>query len=522
MANYPLPLTTQTLQAMPQSLSAKFFALTFLVFTSWMSFGQRPAKITVRQADFLKYSKALDKNVFRVIGNVIFEHDGALMYCDSALMNDETNSVQAYGNIHIKISDTLNLYGKKLNYYGDTRTAEVIDNVKLIDRQATLTTDRLLFDRNTQIASYLTGGHIVSDKTHLTSKKGYYHTDIKQFFFKEDVVVKSPKNTMNSDTLMYNTVTEIAYFLGPTIIKGKNNADYMYCENGWYNTKTDFSRFSKNALVVNGNQRLTGDSLYYDKRNDFGKAYKNVVITDTVNKIVILGDYAEYSKIKGYSMVTGHTQAVLIDAKDSLFLHSDTLYTTMDKEQKTRDLFAYHHAKFYRHDLQGASDSILYRFSDSTILMYKTPVLWADNNQLTADSIYIKTSHKEVSQMMLYNSAFIISRDSLLSFNQIKGKNMVGYFKNNNLSQINVTGNAETLYFVREDDKTLIGINKAIAGKMHIYLKDKKIREITYIQNPTATLYPEKAISKQELLLKDFMWHIDQRPRNRSEIFEWK
>lgn len=507
---------------MHHNLSTKFFALTLLFLMSWATYGQKPAKITLQQADFGKYSKALGENVQRLIGNVILEHDGALLYCDSALMNEVTNSVEAFGNIHIKMSDTLNLYGNKLNYYGDTRTAEVTEDVKLIDSQTTLSTDKLLYDRNTQVASYITGGKIVSKENRLTSKKGYYHTDIKQFFFKEDVVLNNPKNTMNSDTLMYNTATEIAYFLGPTIIKGKDKNNYMYCENGWYNTKTDVSRFSKNALIVNGNQRLSGDSLYYDKKNDFGKAFNNVLITDTVNKIVIYGDYAEYSKIKGYSMVTGHAQAILIDAKDSLFMHSDTLFTTMDSEQKTKDLFAYHHAKFYRRDLQGASDSILYRFSDSTILMYKMPILWTENNQLTADSIHILTSKKEVKQMMLYNSAFIISKDSILSFNQIKGKNMVGLFKNNNLSQINVTGNAETLYFVREDDKTLIGINKAVAGNMHIYLKDKKIEGITYIENPTATLYPEKDIAPQEQLLKDFKWHGDQRPMNKTDIFEWK
>ena len=506
---------------MHHSLSAKFFALTLLLLTSWATYGQKPAKITIQQSDVMNYSKTLDEHAYHLKGNVIFEHDGALMYCDSALMNDETNSLQAFGNVHIKMSDTLNLYGNKLNYNGDTRTAEVIENVKLIDNQTTLSTDRLLYDRNSQVASYLTGGRIVSKENRLTSKKGYYHTDIKQFFFKEDVVLINPKNTMNSDTLMYNTGTEIAYFLGPTIIKGKDNKNYMYCENGWYNTKTDVSRFSKNALVVNGNQRLSGDSLYYDKKNDFGKAFKNVVITDTVNKIIIHGEYAEYSKGKGYSMVTGRAQAILIDAKDSLFLHSDTLYTTMDEEQKTKDLFAYHHAKFYRRDLQGASDSILYRFNDSTILMYKNPILWTENNQLTSDSIHILTSKKEIKQMMLYNSAFIISKDSTVSFNQIKGKNMIGLFKNNNLSQINVTGNAETLYFVREDDKTLIGINKAVAGNMHIYLKDKKIQGITYIENPTATLYPEKDITPQEQFLKDFKWQGNQRPMNKTDIFEW-
>jgi lipopolysaccharide export system protein LptA len=505
---------------MQSRILIKFFVLIFIL-SALDALCQKPTKITIKQADFAKYSKALGENVYRALGNVIFEHEGALLYCDSAWMNDSSNSLQAFGNIHIRNSDTLNLYGKKLNYDGNTRIAEVIDNVKLIDRQSVLTTNRLFFDRNTQIASYITGGKIVSKDNTLTSKKGYYHTDVKQAFFRENVVMKNPKNTMNSDTLMYNTVTDIVYFYGPTIIRSDNVKNYIYCENGWYNTNTDISRFSKNALIVNGDQRMTGDSIFYDKKVDFGRAYQNIIITDTVNNLVIHGNYSEYSKAKGYSMITGKAMAIVIDAKDSLYLHADTLYNTFDKEQKTKDLFAYYHAKFYRNDLQGASDSMLYRFTDSTILLYKKPVLWSDNNQLTSDSIHILTSKKEITKFMLYSAAFIISKDSTVSYNQIKGKNMTGFFKDNHLQRIDVYSNAETIYFVREDDKSLIGINKAVAGNMHIYLKDRKIEGITYLENPTATLYPEKDIELRDRILKDFEWHGQQRPMNKEQIFQW-
>jgi lipopolysaccharide export system protein LptA len=505
---------------MPQSRLLKLTLFFFFLALSAV-YSQKPAKITIKQADFAKYAKALGENVYRVIGDAVFEHEGALLYCDSAWMNDSSNSLEAFGSIHIKMSDTLNLYGNKLNYNGNTRIAEVIDNVRLIDKQSVLTTDRLYFDRNTQIASYITGGRIVSKDNRLTSKKGYYHTDVKQAFFREDVVLKNPKNTMNSDTLKYNTVTDIAYFFGPTIIRGKNVKNYIYCENGWYNTNTDVSRFSKNALIVNGDQRMTGDSLFYDKKIDFGRAYRNIVVTDTVNNLVIHGDYSEYSKTKGYSMITGRAIAIIIDAKDSLFLHADTLYSTFDENQKTKDLFAYYRAKFYRKDLQGASDSMLYRFRDSTILLYKMPILWSDDNQLTSDSIYILTSKKSIKQLMLYNSAFIISKDSTTSYNQIKGRNMTGFFKDNHLNRIDVYANAETIYFVREEDKTLIGINKAVAGNMHIYLKDKKIEGITYLDSPTATLYPEKDIEPRDRILKNFEWHGQQRPMNKEQIFDW-
>lgn len=481
---------------------------------------QQTRKIKLVQADLMSYDKRLGPDVQRILGNAIFEHDGAFLYCDSAHLNNASNSMKAYSRVHIKSSDTLNLYGDSIYYSGETRIAEVFDHVKLIDKQTVLTTDKLIFDRNTGIAYYLTGGHIVNDQNTLDSRRGYYHTNTKDFFFRDDVVLVNPDYVMNCDTLRYNTQSKISYFKGPTTIKGKETD--IYAENGWYNTITDISEFNENARVKNGDQVLTGDSLYYERKNGYGQAFRNIQVIDTVQDILITGQYALYQKPLGYTMITQRPEALFLEKNDTLFLHSDTMRATFDSAQKTKEVFAYYHVKYYRSDIQGMTDSLVYAFRDSTMRMLGSPVLWTDENQLTADSIHVTTASKKVKNMFMYNSAFIISKDTLGSgYNQIKGRNMTGYFLDNELTAMKVEGNSETIYWVREEDGTLTGINKAFSSNMSIRLKNKKMQQIVYIEKPEAVLHPEGELGEADRLLKDFKWLGDRRPAKREDIFTW-
>lgn len=479
---------------------------------------QQSKKIRLIQADEALYNKALGVDIQRIIGNAIFEHEGALLYCDSAHLNNSNNSIKAFSKVHIKSSDTLHLYGDSIYYNGETKIAQVFDNVKLIDNQTILTTDRLIFDRNTGVASYVTGGHIVNENNTLDSKRGYYHTNSKDFFFRIDVVLKNPDYTMNCDTLHYNTQSKIARFKGPTTIKGKDTD--IYTENGWYNTLTDISEFNENARIKNGNQIMTGDSLYYDREKGFGKAFRNIKVVDTVENVVVLGQYAVYNKAIGYTMITDRAEALLIDESDTLFMHSDTMKATFDSNQKSKEIIAFYKMKFFKSNLQGMADSLIYSFQDSTLRLHRNPVIWTDANQLTADSIYVSTANNEVSKLYLNGSAFLVSKDTV-GYNQIKGRNMIGSFVENELNSLKVIGNSETIYWVREEDGTLTGINKAFSSNMNIGLRDRKITKITYIEKPTAVLYPQKDLAESDLLLKDFRWLGEKRPLKREDIFNW-
>lgn len=500
----------------------KTVLLLFIVVASQMTFAQGAMRINLIRADIMKHPPGLPPNIIWLVGNPVFEHAGGYLYCDSAMMDDVTNIVDCFGSVHIKSSDTLNLFGKKLHYDGNTRVAHLMENVKLIDKQSVLTTDYMIFDRTTNIASYTTGGKIVNKNNVLTSSKGYYHTNDKEMFFKDDVVVKSPDYTMRSDSLKYNTLTRTAWFVGPSIIQGKNS-NYISCEDGFYNTVSGLARFSKNALMVDGDRTLHGDSLFFNEKLNLGTAKKHVVLHDKAQDIIVKGNYAEYWRDNGFALITDSALALIPDKKDTLYLHADTLRATFTKDSTdnpdTKDIFAYHNARFYRKDIQGICDSLHFSLADSLITLHKNPVIWSDANQLTADTIVLLTGKNVIKQMKLYSSAFIVSKDSLIMFNQIKGKNMTGYFTDNHLVRIDVNGNSETIYYVREDDKRLIGINKAKASDMHIYIVDNAIERITYLSKPEGGLVPEKTVPEAERKLRDFKWYGEERPKDRNDVF---
>jgi len=498
----------------------RFATILFYIFCLTLTaFPQEKTKILLQDADSWEFNKDIWKDGPRIIGNVVLSHDSAFLFCDSAYMNETNNTVVAYGNVHIKISDTLNMFGDSLHYDGNTKVARIRSNVRLIDNQTILTTDTLVYDRKTQIAQYDYWGKIVNDKNVLVSKHGYYYTDIKEFFFKEKVILIHPDYDMRSDTLMYNTVTEIAYFYGPSTIVSKDKLDSIYCENGWYNTTKDVARFRKRAKIYHECQYLTGDSMYYERKNGYGQVFRNALLMDTVQDIMLTGNYGEMQRKNGFAFMTQRAVAVMIEKKDSLFMHSDTVKATFDSSQNIRNVFCYYKTKFFRDDLQGMCDSLVYHGRDSSMIMYKDPVIWSGKNQLTADSIRLTMKNGKADTLALYNSAFIVSKDDTGKFNQIKGRDMAGYFKNNDLYKIRVLGNAETIYYAREEDSTLIGINKAISSDMLIFLEKNELMSITYIGQPSATLWPEKEVSPYDLKLKNFKWIEDRRPRKKEDIF---
>ncbi len=505
-----------------KNINYKSILTAILVVVSMLGSAQKPTKVKIVHADDLKYDVKIGKNIQRLIGHVVLKQDSTYLYCDSAYVNEVTNNFDGFGNVRIKSSDTLNMYADLLNYKGNTKTAELHHNVRLVDSRATLYTEHLWYNRTTEIAYYTTGGKIVDSSNTLTSVKGYYYTDLKEAYFKDSVVLVNPDYIMETDTMLYNTETEVSRFLGPTFITSDENR--IYCENGWYDTKNDISQFNENAFFLTEEQKLEGDSLFYDRNLDFGKAFINVVLTDTVQDMMIHGNYGEFRKADGYSFITDSAMAVMIDKSDSLFLHSDTLWIHFDSAQNVEYLYAYHQAKFFRKDMQGMCDSLVYDFADSTIFLYNDPVLWSEQNQLTADSIRIALANNEVDSLALINSSFIISMDDTISrntFNQIKGKTMVGRFKDNEMVKVQIYGNAESVFYVREDDGGLMGINKTSSSDMNIYLKDNEVQVITPIKDVDAHMYPEAEFPADERRLKDFIWIEGRRPMKKEDIFIW-
>ena len=503
-----------------------FFYIVIFVFTAVFaleSFSQdsrRPTRVDLLRADDMRFDRSIAPDARRLIGDVKFRHEDATMRCDSAWQFTVDNRFNAYGNVFINVNDTVKIFGDKLYYNGNTRIAELHGNVKMIDDQMTLTTQHLFYNLESNTANYIDGGKIVDIENTLTSKWGFYYADQKDFYFRGDVVLVNPEYVMNSDTLHYNTMTEVAYFFGPTTIVSDDNT--IFCKNGWYDTRNDIARFSRDAWFTNGEQYLSGDSLFYDRNRGYGKAINNVLLKDSVQQTLVTGHFAEHFEHEFFSEVTQNAVLTVIGQGDSLFLHADTLRSIHDEENDKRLLFAYHRAKFFRKDIQGLSDSIVYNFSDSTIYLFNNPVLWSENHQLTANRIELKTAeNNRVESIHLFDAAFIVSKEDTTAFNQIRGRRIVGHFIENELRRIDVFGNGEALYYVRDEDEHLIGINKSLSSDMQIFLEDNAVSRIRLFTNADANLFPPEEIPMDERFLQHFRWITDKRPQRKEDIFQW-
>lgn len=517
----------------------------FLILISNFGFSQKVRKIEIINSDVLMFDEAVSKDYRRLIGNVQLKHENALMYCDSAHLYTDGNYFDAFSNVHIVQGDTLHVYGDFLKYDGNIKLSKIRRNVKLINNEAVLTTDSLDYDRNTEIAHYFYKGKIVDNENVLTSIHGYYHSKTKDYFSIDSVKLVNPDYVMTCDTLRYNTESEIAFFLGPTKIKGDSN--FIYCENGWYNTKTNISQYNKNAYLENGNQRIKGDSLYYDRNQKYGKAFKNVSIIDSTENIILKGHYAYYNELSENSLLTDSALFIQLERKtdtiyttdttdienlitkkeiitklDSMVLHSDTIRSIVIKENddEYKIVRAYNHVKMYKNDFQGMCDSLVYNFKDSVIRLYTVPVLWSGVNQLTANFISIYTKDNKPDYVVLDSLGFIISQEDTIKYNQIKGKRITGYFQDSELYKILVEGNGQTLYYPK-DKEEIIGVNKAICSNLIIYVTNGDFDKILFLTLPDATMYPTEELPKEELRMKDFNWYDLMRPININDVFRW-
>jgi len=234
----------------------------------------------------------------------IFKQDYSTMTSDSAYFYPDKNAMDAFGHVNINQGDTLNIYSDKLNYNGNTKVAILTNHVKMIDKDATLTTDHFTYNTATRIGIYTDGGKLVNKDNTLTSKNGYYFAFTRDEYFRYNVVCTTPDALIKTDTLRYNSGDRIAYFYGPTHIYGTKDNDTLYTENGTYNTITEQAVFGKNNLYSQGTKTLTGDSLFYNRLKGYGRAVKRVVFHDSEQKAVIRGNLGEYYKADDNMVMT--------------------------------------------------------------------------------------------------------------------------------------------------------------------------------------------------------------------------
>jgi lipopolysaccharide export system protein LptA len=498
-------------------LLLKTIALLF-VLSFCFSHAEAQKKIQYR-AEWSYHDEDVLPGITKLVGNVVFKQDEIVGYCDSAYLYENSNLIEAFGRkVKILINDSVTLYGKYVMYDGNTKMASISKNVILEDKTSALYTDSLTYDLNNSVAYYLTGGKMINQDNTLTSKLGYYYTETHKVYLHQQVTLFNESYTMTCDSLAYNSDLEIVYFISRTHLVSEENQ--IFTTSGWYDTKKDISLLVKDVEIYNQNQQIFGDSIYYDKIQKYGTGWNNIIVNDTAKGYILQGNYVEYYESGGVSSATDSAMLILIDAGDSLYIHADIFHIYIDSVQEPQLILAFNHVKFFRTDMQGACDSMSYSMSDSLLVMYYNPVIWTENYQMTADTIFFSTIDSVHSRIHLNKAAFIVS--SLYGdteFNQIKGTNIYGLVHGKELQQVNVIGNAECLYYLQDDDGSLIGINSSITSEMRILFSNKEISSLTKYDEPTGKIYPDEQLSSEDRKLKDFRWLGIYRPLDIKDIF---
>lgn len=472
-------------------------------------------RIFLLHANTLDYDKSVNADFQILRGDVRFRQDSAYMYCDSAYFYEGTNSLDAFGNVKMEQGDTLFVYGDVLFYDGNTGIARLRDNVRMINRDVTLTTDSMNYDRVINIGYFFEGGVITDLENRLSSVYGEYSPDTKFAIFQEDVELQNPKYTLYSDTLRYSTATGIADILGDSKIVSDSNI--IYSDLGWYDTRNDLAMLLNRSRLVSKSQMLTGDTIYYDRKSGYGEVFGNMFMNDSARKVILEGNYGYYNELTEYAFVTKIPQAIEYSTADSLYLHADTLKSEVIDEQ--RQLEAYHGVRFYRTDAQGVCDSLKYSTLDSTLVMYRNPVIWNLDYQIFGDTIFMQMNDSTIKHAIVKDFAFLAQFKEDQYYDQLTGKIMNAWFENGELTKMQMDGNVQTIFYPEESDKSLIGLNKAESSFLNAFFSERKLDKLAMWPKVTGSLTPLPKLTPELLYLPTFHWYSDLRPLNKEDIF---
>lgn len=514
--------------------------------------------VYLERADSLTFDEKRIADAQILHGNVRFRHEDALMYCDSAYFYEATNSLDAFGHVRFVQGDTLFGYCDKLYYNGDTKFARMRRHVKLVDKSTTLTTDTLNYDRERDFAWYYTGGTIQDSLNTLTSRWGQYISHLDQALFKTDVHLVNERFVMDSDTLKYNTKTHIADLLGPTTILYEEETTILSTL-GWYNTETEKSMLLQRSRIIHEDgKQMTADTIFYDKQLGFGQCFSNMEMRDTVQQAVLTGMYGEMYEDHNRGYVTDSALLIDYSQSDPTYIHADTLftedidykiYTLQERDSvwqiSTRDsltwdttlvyqapdtiwhdttytqMSGHDGVRVYRQDLQALCRSMIYNTRDSLLSLYDKPIIWNEDNQISADFIEVFMRDSTVDHLHGTGNAIAIKQETADYFNQLAGKEIFAYLTDGEIRKIQVDGNAETIFFPADEANPgeYLGVNQSQSSYVTMYLLDKKIERVIIYPSPTGTFLPLKDVNDGNSRLASFHWDDKRRPLTPDDVF---
>ncbi len=217
-------------------------------------------------------------------------------------------------------------------------------------------------------------------------------------------------------------------------------------------------------------------------------------------------------------------------AGDSLRVHSDSLTVPTDSlalvpkdSTKINFIYGIKNVKVFRSDMQVSCDSLAYNDLDSLIRLYENPVVWNEiKRQYTADSITFIVKNQSIDRASLMSNAFIIVQEDTVSYDQIRGAEMMAYFDSTGtLKRFDSMGGASGVFFI-EENGSLATVNKFEAKMLTATLMEGNIQDLNYFDAVKTDAYPVVQMKKDEKILKGFNWQPDKRPTGPDDITSYK
>lgn len=492
------------------------YCLTILSFHTILA--QTPKKIIIEHSDFADVNQFEVPDAFLLTGNVRVNHDGVVMTCNKAYYFQKENYIKAFGNVQLVQGDTLYLNSKYAEYNGNMKQAFATGEAIMHSPESTMVTDTINFNRNTQEVYYNSYGTITNRDNTLKSKSGKYYVAEKKFQFLTAVTITNPKYVIKSNHLDYYSNSGHSYLFGPSTITSK--ANYIYTEKGFYDTKKNLAHFLRKSYIKYNDRLIEGDSLYYDRNQEFASATRNVKITDSINRGIVKGHYAEIYKNKDSLFVTKRAVAINFVENDSVYIHGKKLMVT--GKEGNRIIRAFNNVRFYKTDMSGKCDSIHSSSKLGLTKLIGNPVLWNGESQITGDIMHLISNNntRKLDSLKVLNNTFMISKDTLgTGYNQVKGQNLYGKFIEGKLHDVDIIKNTEVLYYMRNDDKELIGINKNVSSKINLVLDKNAVETITFFNQVDGDIYPEKDLPENARKLRGMVWRGDEKIKSKDDIF---
>jgi hypothetical protein len=215
-------------------------------------------------------------------------------------------------------------------------------------------------------------------------------------------------------------------------------------------------------------------------------------------------------------------QVQVLIPKDSVLVDSVWVLPAPDTQwvdTSYMKIRAFYNVRMYRDDIQLVCDSMHYSGKDSLARLTGNPVCWNGSNQVSADTVLVYFKNNKLDYLHGFNNAITVKREGENEYDQMAGKEMFAYVRDGDIYLVDVKGNAETIFYPREEDGSYLGVNKTQSSYVKVFLTDRTVDYVVFTTSSSGVISPMSKATDEDKFLGTFFWADAERPRQPGDIF---